>query len=85
MDRLTIPDEPIEDLAKQGEKMARTNYEMIHEMTLPELAAWVAVQIRQYYLSDNTVISDEETKQIVHIYVDWLLQQEGGKSNVQEQ
>lgn len=50
----------------------KTNYDMVKEMSLPELAAWVAVQIRQYYLSDNTVISDEEVQQIAHTYVDWL-------------
>ena len=54
----------------------KTNYDMIHNMSLPELAAWVAVQINKYYLADNTVISDDETEQIAHKYVEWMMEEQ---------
>ena len=56
--------------------MEKTNYDLVKEMSLPELAAWVAVQIKQYYLSDNTVISDEEVQKIAHTYNEWLYSSE---------
>ncbi len=57
------------------DKKIRTNFEMVKEMSLPELAAWVAVQIRQYYLADNTVIFEEEVEKIAHTYIEWLIKE----------
>ena len=54
--------------------MDKSNYEIVKNMNKIELSAWIAVQIKQYYLSDNTVISDDETKQIAHTYLDWFSQ-----------
>ena len=54
--------------------MSKSNYEIVKNMNKIELSAWIAVQIKQYYLSDNTVISDDETKQIAHTYMDWFSQ-----------
>lgn len=56
--------------------MPKTNYEIVHEMSMPELAAWVAVQIRQYYLADNTVIFEEEVQKIARTYIKWMMEDE---------
>lgn len=42
-------------------------------MNIPELAAWVAIQIREYYKADNTVIFEDEVQKIAHTYVEWLM------------